>query len=99
MLALLLVPLNIRLANALGAIDEPVGRHTHSVNIPRMGGVAIILSFFGCVFLFLPIDRSTSGLILGTIVTLLVGLADDVWKIKPLTKMTGQTDERISACG
>lgn len=43
-LALLLTPLIIRLANTVGAVDQPGGRKIHKSTTPRIGGLAVFLS-------------------------------------------------------
>src|SRR6187551_1747034 len=42
-LTMLLVPLTIRLANRVGAIDRPNERSLHDAPIPRLGGLAILI--------------------------------------------------------
>ncbi|MGD8486326.1 MAG: hypothetical protein PVH07_06775, partial [Chloroflexota bacterium] len=45
-LAYLLTPLAMRLATAVGAIDEPdAGRRIHVRPIPRAGGLAVVAAF------------------------------------------------------
>src|SRR5262249_604999 len=44
-----LVPLTRRLARRYGVIDEPGGRKLHTVATPRLGGVAVFVSFLAVV--------------------------------------------------
>ena len=43
--ALALTPLVMRLAVKLGAVDQPNDRKAHALPMPRMGGVAVFVSF------------------------------------------------------
>ena len=40
--------------------------------------------------MFLPLNAPLVGLLSGFLVAVLVGLADDIWQIKPLVKLMGQ---------
>lgn len=51
-LSLLLTPLVVRFASAIGAIDLPNERKIHKNPTPRLGGIAIYLSFFLSLALF-----------------------------------------------
>ncbi len=84
------MPLNIRMALRYGIVDKPDSRKTHIRLTPRIGGLAFVLSALLAIVLFLPIDRILLGFLAGTLLTLMVGAADDVWEISPRMKMAGQ---------
>lgn len=86
----LTMPLNIRLAIRHGIVDKPDPRRTHLRLTPRMGGLAFIASALAAILLFLPLDRVLLGFVAGTLLTLAVGAADDIWQISPRLKMAGQ---------
>ena len=55
----LLLPVAERLAVRLGAVDHPGGRRLHHAPVPRLGGVAVIMStiavcLLGALFAKLP---------------------------------------------
>ena len=50
-LSLLLVPMVAKLAIKIGAVDKPNARKVHTKIMPRMGGLAIYISFFAILFL------------------------------------------------
>jgi UDP-GlcNAc:undecaprenyl-phosphate GlcNAc-1-phosphate transferase len=94
----LLVPFAKRLATRLSAIDRPDPRRINSVPIPRMGGVAIFLSFLTTLmiafFVAQRLGRSTAfnprGAIafgLGVIIVFVTGVIDDVKGLRPRTKL------------
>ncbi len=86
-LALGLVPLLARQACRLGFVDQPEARKVHTCALPRVGGVAIFISFYLTLillYLFFPkvlepyvIDPRNVFLILGSLVAFGVGVTDD----------------------
>lgn len=68
-----------RYAMARGVMDHPIGRSSHSVSMPRGGGLAIVLSFSIGILASsakIPTDLVLALLVPGSIVAA-VGLADD----------------------
>lgn len=80
-------PLTIRLAKWLGLVDNPRFRkhpaNTHEGIIPRAGGLPIFLSIVLGIFLFIPMSKLVIGIILGALITTLVGLFDDAYDLSP----------------
>lgn len=89
-LALLLTPLVKKLAIRMGAVDEPNERKVHQRVMPRMGGVAIYLSFALIVLATQPLTRTVTGLLLGGGWIILVGILDDTRGLSPKMKLLGQ---------
>ena len=83
------VPAVRALAWRMGAVDVPRdGRRLHSKQIPRCGGLAI----FGALTvgaLTVGVGRE-SAILAGGLVLLAVGLADDIYTLSPILKLTGQ---------
>lgn len=99
-LTLCLVPFLSKKAQARGLVDKPNARKVHQRPVPRIGGVAIFISFY-CVlalnfFLFhselnLYIhDPKFIYLILGSLVAFGVGLADDFKGLRARNKLCFQ---------
>lgn len=97
--ALLITPLALRGGIRWGVMDIPGGRHKHSHAIPRTGGVAIFIAFAIAITIaqFLPVERTDPnelirfvGLLLGSGVVFLIGLADDKYDLSPVVLATGQ---------
>ena len=89
-LTLLLTPLSMKLAVAVGAIDIPDDRKLHDANIPCLGGLAFAISFGISCLIFLPLNSIVSGLVIGLVIITITGLADDIWHIRPVLKFSGE---------
>ncbi|WP_131103734.1 glycosyltransferase family 4 protein [Ornithinimicrobium sufpigmenti] len=95
----LATPLVRRLALAVGAMTAVRDRDVHSVPIPRMGGVGMLLGFAAAVLLGsrLPylgqLFSSTPaiyGVLAGAAIITLLGAVDDLHDLDWLTKLAGQ---------
>ncbi|HWE61078.1 MAG TPA: hypothetical protein VHB98_05155, partial [Chloroflexota bacterium] len=90
-----LVPLAIRLAWRVGAIDRPGGNKIHARVTPLMGGVAIALSFLAVAILLPSLhphgyNRGLVGLLAGCAMATLIGVADEIWSLRPRWHFLGQ---------
>ncbi len=98
LLALLLTPLSRRVFDALGILDTPDrSRKIHSQPIPRGGGLAIALSYILSFFIasrWLGISLGQMSLfwkiLPAACIIFAVGIADDLWNLKPWQKLAGQ---------
>lgn len=90
-LSLFLTPLVKFLAIKIGAVDKPNHRKIHTSLIPRLGGLAIFLSFVISVFLsFNYSNKSIRGLLLGSLIIVLCGIIDDIKELNYKTKLVFQ---------
>ena len=89
-LTIILTPFAMFLARKVGAIDYPGERRVHAKPIPRLGGVAMYLSFVATTLYFLPLTRQLIGLMLGATILLGVGIYDDIKGVTPKIKLLGQ---------
>lgn len=96
-LSLLLTPLVIKFANKIGATDAPDERKVHTSVMPRIGGLAVILSAAGTILaLYFLFSVSLSSLFDGSYTILLVafcflalfalGFRDDLKPLSPEVK-------------
>ncbi len=107
--ALVATPLVKKLALQYDLVDEPSGRKVHELALPRIGGIAIFLAFlfpFTLFFLFnlqneaanlILTDERVTGFVVGAIIVFLVGLLDDIKKLSPAIKFTGQVLAALAA--
>lgn len=88
--ALLLTPLVKKLAFKIGATDKPNYRKVHMKLMPRLGGLAIFISFGIGMYVFHPIGLYNKPIIIGSMIIILTGMMDDVKEISPKLKLAGQ---------
>jgi UDP-GlcNAc:undecaprenyl-phosphate GlcNAc-1-phosphate transferase len=98
-LTILLTPMVRSFAPEIGAVDKPAARKVHTHSTPRTGGIAIFFGFSVAVLFGLLIGAEHGikinphpvlGILLGGSIVLLVGLLDDMRRLKPLTKLFWQ---------
>ncbi len=91
-MTVILTPVIIVVARKVGAIDYPgEERRVHKKPIPRLGGVAMYLSFVIVTLYHFPFSNPTiKGLIIGSTVILAVGIYDDIKGVSPKAKLLGQ---------
>ncbi len=80
-------PVVIRLAKRWGLVDNPKLRshpaNTHVGIIPRAGGLPIFISILICVGLFISVNKLVIGILLGALITVIVGIIDDAVDLSP----------------
>ena len=78
-MSFVLSPMVKSFAYKIGAIDVPKdSRRMHKKPIPRLGGLAIFLSFIFSILLFVrPIDMQLRGILLGSVMIVVLGVVDD----------------------
>lgn len=88
--AFISTPLVSKFAFKIGAVDRPNERKIHSIIMPRIGGLAIIVAFMiGLLIVQVETQYFWSIFIGGTIIVI-VGVLDDLYSIRPSLKFTGQ---------
>jgi UDP-GlcNAc:undecaprenyl-phosphate/decaprenyl-phosphate GlcNAc-1-phosphate transferase len=102
-LSIAFTPLAIRLSRRWRVLDVPGGRRTHQGEVPRLGGIALFAGFAGTgLFIFAcsatglwwPMGEEDgkllTGVLLGSILMFLFGLADDLWQLPPWPQFVAQ---------
>ena len=87
------------LAIRVGAVTPVRERDVHSVPIPRLGGLAMLVGFLGAVGVASRLPHLSQifespeirGVVIGATIITLVGAVDDVRELDWLTKLAGQT--------
>jgi UDP-GlcNAc:undecaprenyl-phosphate GlcNAc-1-phosphate transferase len=87
-------------AVAYGLKATPVyGRHLHTKPLPRLGGIAICVTFMAAALAYIPISRflhvsvstkSYLGILVPVLLIFLMGAYDDVQPLKPKSKIAVQ---------
>ena len=88
LISMVLVPVVSKFATVYGLFDglsanrsQEAGRKVHSGEIPRLGGVAMVIAFLGAISI-LPASLPYQGVILGSLAVFICGVIDD---FTPLT--------------
>lgn len=89
-LSLLGTPLVKKIALKVKAIDKPEERKVHQVEMPRLGGLAICVSFWLVVIFTQELTREIYGLLGGGLIICLVGIWDDLFGISAKKKLLVQ---------
>ena len=99
-LGLVLTPLVTSTATALGLVDAPGGRKVHSISVPRVGGVAVVLAATLAVSAVIasarwqgfdsPALRPMAPILIGAALVFGVGLFDDIRPVPAWLKMMVQ---------
>ena len=94
-LSLVLTPLGMRAAWAVGYLDHPEARKLHTKATALLGGVVVFLSALISWFIVRWLghaagDRQAVFLLAGAMVALLLGLWDDRFGMNPALKLVGQ---------
>lgn len=88
--SLAITPLVKKLAIAVGAVDKPNYRKVHQRIMPRMGGLAIFISFMIGMFVLQPQADFNLAIILGGVIIIVTGVLDDRFELSAKVKLAGQ---------
>ena len=88
--SLILVPLVRDIAKHINAMDIPDKRKVHKNPMPRLGGLAIFLSFLIGYMFFAPLTTQMISILIGSFLIVLLGIIDDINPLKATTKLWGQ---------
>jgi UDP-GlcNAc:undecaprenyl-phosphate GlcNAc-1-phosphate transferase len=98
LIALVVTPLIGGLGQRLGLVAVPGGRRQHTGKISKMGGVGLVIGFFGAIGVaqLWPIATADAnelrrfwGLITGGLITFIFGLVDDRYELPPGVEYLG----------
>lgn len=94
-LSLVLTPIVKRVALKIGAVAVPNHRSVHTKVMPRLGGLAIFLSFSLAFFLATPVMGRDEimlfvGLFIGGVLMETIGVLDDKYELSAKVKLMGQ---------
>lgn len=94
-LTALLTPLTMRLARAVGAVDEPRERGLATRATPLLGGLAIFAGVLVAMLVWLPAGFGKDhhlweGVLIGAALITIVGALDDRFDLPPWAKLAGQ---------
>ena len=86
------------LAFKIGAVDIPLdGRRIHKKPIPRIGGLAIYLSFLITTLLFCDVSRVLVTIWIGGFALVAIGILDDIFRLNAWIKLIVQVTVAVFA--
>ena len=89
-ISMIIVPFMIRIAPRVGMVDLPDPRKVHSMPIPRVGGIGIVIGSLIPILIWLPFDPLITSYIFGSVVLLVFGVWDDSCELGHYVKFVGQ---------
>ncbi|MDF0726057.1 MraY family glycosyltransferase [Cytobacillus sp. S13-E01] len=88
--SILVTPLVKKLAIKIGATDKPNQRKVHQKVMPRLGGLAIYISFVVGLLVTRPNDSDALPIIIGSLIIIITGILDDMFELSAKIKLGGQ---------
>jgi UDP-GlcNAc:undecaprenyl-phosphate/decaprenyl-phosphate GlcNAc-1-phosphate transferase len=88
--SLVLTPLIRKLAFRIGATDTPNQRKVHQKIMPRLGGLAVYISFIIGLLILHPENPYNSAIIIGSLIIMATGILDDLFELSAKVKLAGQ---------
>lgn len=86
----LIMPVIIKIAHHVNALDMPNERKVHKEPMPRMGGLAIFIGFLVGYMLFCNQTVQMNSILIGSFFIILLGVFDDIKPLTPSIKFCGQ---------
>lgn len=88
----LVTPVARRVARRYSVVDAPSARKIHASPVPLLGGGAIYLAVILSLVLFghLEYVQQTASILIGATLMSMLGVWDDKWGLRPITKLLGQ---------
>ncbi|TYR80140.1 undecaprenyl/decaprenyl-phosphate alpha-N-acetylglucosaminyl 1-phosphate transferase [Priestia megaterium] len=88
--SILITPLVKKLAFKIGATDKPNQRKVHQKIMPRLGGLAIFISFLVGYFILQPTSEYALPIVIGSLIIVITGVLDDMIELSAKIKLAGQ---------
>jgi UDP-GlcNAc:undecaprenyl-phosphate GlcNAc-1-phosphate transferase len=85
-----IMPYSLELAVKLQAMDKPDHRKIHDHVMPKCGGMAMVVGAFVPIMLWAPKTHFVKGLLIGGLIIVVFGVADDIKDLSPNIKLLGQ---------
>lgn len=87
---LMITPFVIKFAIKIGATDQPNHRKVHQKVMPRLGGLAIFIGVFVGYMVSGLYNEKITGISLGAILIIIIGILDDIYELSAKVKFLGQ---------
>lgn len=88
--SILITPMIKKLAFKVGATDNPNQRKVHQKIMPRLGGIAIYISFILGLLLLHPDSPYHAAIVVGSLIIVATGVLDDLYELSAKIKLVLQ---------
>ncbi len=104
LLTIIAIPPTVYIAKKLKLLDNPKIRphpaHIQKRTVPRAGGLAIFLGITLATLFFIPLTKTSGGILAGILILLVVGLLDDKYhNLSPYLRLLAQFSAGAVAVG
>ena len=89
-ISVIITPFVKKFAIRIGATDKPNQRKVHQKIMPRMGGLAIFISFVIGMFVYMPDSKFFYPILIGSTIIVITGILDDMMELSAKIKLLGQ---------
>lgn len=90
-ISFIFTPIIRKLAFKVGALDIPKDdRRIHKEPMPLMGGLAIFIAVASVMLIFLPLNETSSAILVGATIIVISGILDDLKELSPKAKFAFQ---------
>lgn len=89
-ISFVVTPIIIKIYLKIGLVDVPDSQRpmtTHGYPVPRGGGLAVFSGALLGIWLFLPIDKHLSGIVIGAAIAAGTGFLDDAFNLNPYLRL------------
>ena len=90
LVSLMLIPVLRRYADQLGFLDIPDERKVHTIEIPRVGGIAMVIGVLVSLVLWIDFEQYIKAYIIGIVIIAVFGICDDRVQLGHKSKFLGQ---------
>ena len=90
LVSMAIIPLLMRLAPRVGMVDLPDARKVHSLPVPRVGGIGIVVGAIVSILLWGSLTEWMPAYLFGAIMLLMFGAWDDSRELGHYVKFIGQ---------
>ncbi|MFD1064429.1 MraY family glycosyltransferase [Oceanobacillus locisalsi] len=88
--AIITTPIIIYVSKKFNLVDQPDQRKQHQKAVASIGGLGIFFGIAAGFFYLQPEHPQMTAIIIGAIIMLLTGFMDDIFDLRPGTKLLGQ---------
>ncbi|PLS17856.1 undecaprenyl-phosphate alpha-N-acetylglucosaminyl 1-phosphate transferase [Bacillus sp. M6-12] len=88
--SIIITPIVKKFALKIGATDTPNQRKVHQKIMPRLGGLAIYISFIIGILILNPYNESIIPILIGSVIIIVTGVLDDLFELSAKIKLLGQ---------